>query len=667
MNRPVMLALVSLLAAAPAGAQIQAPVANAGDDQTVKESIKDKSIEVKLDGSASTDPGGEVLTWQWRQTDGEPQVDLLDASTSTPSFKAPSKLDQEVVLTFTLTVTTTAGISATDNVKVTIQKHPPVAVLVPKLTGLNIHDSTLRLDGSASHDPYGNALTYRWEVTPLTPGISIKWEGTSKFKKIQSMKTIRGKILFHDLDTVLQVKIDVKLTVTNTFGETDSHRKILHLFWRVDLTFRGGSTHGARGGKVAPAGNGGGGTALANEMHEGGPFVTLRAWPGRTAVFKLRLQTKITANYGLEASYGKDRLRDGPDEGHAADNPGAFPSGITVAFKDKKGDDIGNVKTLSAGSDFHYEAHVTVGDNIEPGDIDIRFRAYSQRFELDNDQILGRLQVRQPKADVTLRPFRQKASITPGETEDYVDYVVTVRNRGDFAIKKGRFIFELPPDPPIEASLHQDADGDGVLSPDEASTAVDNIDDFGGLELEESKQLIVRVRWTGAGHGKYPTTVFVDPALIDENGQKREDQEPKDNMSMMVTSILLRSVVEVTLEQAVDADCDGTNDDGTFTKDGIDILPGGCLVYRVISRNTGNAPATDARIRTMTPDRTTLKSCASAPSSCKPTLVDEKGNSVTHELVVKPPPGAAGNLVARVEKLGPGEHRTLTFTVRVEQ
>ena len=665
MNRPVMLALVSLLAAAPAGAQIQAPVANAGDDQTVKESMKDKSIEVKLDGSARTDPGGRVLTWQWRQTAGAPKVDLLDASTSTPSFKAPSKLDQEVVLTFTLTVTSAAGISATDNVKVTIQKHPPVADVVSNLIGPNKQNSTLILDASQSHDPYGNALTYRWEVTPLTPGISIKWEGTTKFEKIQSMKTIRGKILFHDLDTVLQVKIKVKLTVTNTFGETDSDEKILYLFWRIDLTFRGGSTHGARGAKVASVGDAGRGYLYGDQTHGGEPFVTLRAWPGRTAVFKLRLQTKITAKYGLEASYGKDRLRDSRDEGHAADNRKAFPSGITVTFKDMDGDDISNAITLAAGSDFHYEAHVTVGNRVEPADIDIRFRAYSQRFELDNDQLLGRLQVRQPKADVTLGPFRQEGSITPGKIEDYVDYVVTVRNRGDFAIKQGRFIFELPPDPPIEASLYHDADKDGILSNQEALKTIDNIDDIGGLELKARKQVIVRVRWTGAGHGKYPTTVFVDPALIDENGQKREDQEPKDNRSMMKTSIL-KSDVTVTLELAVDAGCDGVADT-EFGKNGVDVRPGGCLVYRVTSHSSGNAPATDVRIGTRTPDRTTLEVCTGATSSCGPTLVDEKGNSVAQELVVKPPPGAAGNLVAKVEKLSLGEHRTLTFTVRVEQ
>ena len=393
--------------------------------------------------------------------------------------------------------------------------------------------------------------------------------------------------------------------------------------------------------------------------------MTLPVWPGGTAVFKLRLSPNIAATFGLEASYGKARLTGSRDEGYAADNPGAFPSGITVAFKDKKGIDI-KAATVRAGGDFDYEAHVTVGNRVEPADIDIRFRAYSSTHANAADQLLGRLQVRQPKADVVLRPGRQAGSITPGTAADHVDYLLTVRNESDFAIKKGAITFNPAPPPAIEASLHHDADGDGVLSPDEASTAVDNIDDFGGLELEESKQLIVRVRRSGTEFGSFPLLVYVVTELTDENDKMRRDQKHDDNTAALVTSIL-KSDVTVTLELAVDAGCDGVADT-EFGKNGVDVRPGGCLVYRVTSHSSGNAPATDVQVGTRTPDRTTLEVCAGATSSCGPTLVDEAGFSVADgELTKRPTDGATGEFEAEIKELLPEAHRILTFTVRVEQ
>ena len=250
MNRPVMLALVSLLAAAPAGAQIQAPVANAGTDQTAEE-----FDEVTLDGSASTDPGGGVLTWQWRQTDGEPKVDLLDASTSTPSFEAPGFLDDDVKLTFRLTVTTSAGGKATDETTVTVRKfnEAPVAAL-----SVHVERGYLVLDGSASHDPDGDALAYRWNMVRATPGVSFGWNA-GEWEQSQPKSRIRGRIKFTDPVRRRFVVAIIKLTVTDTAGATDTitSREIIRA--GPDLTFRGGSTDGARGGKVAPAGNGGGG------------------------------------------------------------------------------------------------------------------------------------------------------------------------------------------------------------------------------------------------------------------------------------------------------------------------------------------------------------------------------------------------------------------------
>ncbi|MEA3309715.1 MAG: hypothetical protein U9Q70_09425, partial [Chloroflexota bacterium] len=90
-----------------------APVANAGVDQT-----KSISETATLDGSG-TDDNGDALTYGWVQTGGMPTVTLDDPTAQQPTFTAPSA---ETVLTFTLTITDTGGLTDTDEVVVTVRE-----------------------------------------------------------------------------------------------------------------------------------------------------------------------------------------------------------------------------------------------------------------------------------------------------------------------------------------------------------------------------------------------------------------------------------------------------------------------------------------------------------------------------------------------------------------
>ena len=89
----------------------RAPVAYAGDDLTVN-----PGAPVRLDGSGSVDPDGDILTFAWTQTQGT-QVTLSDAGYVQPSFTAPW---QPGPLVFRLTVTNPGGLSASDEVTVTV-------------------------------------------------------------------------------------------------------------------------------------------------------------------------------------------------------------------------------------------------------------------------------------------------------------------------------------------------------------------------------------------------------------------------------------------------------------------------------------------------------------------------------------------------------------------
>jgi subtilisin family serine protease len=73
------------------------PTADAGDAQTVEE-----GEAVTLNGTGSSHPEGESLTYSWAQTSG-PDLSLTDTDTATPEFTAP-EVNNPTDLTFELTV-----------------------------------------------------------------------------------------------------------------------------------------------------------------------------------------------------------------------------------------------------------------------------------------------------------------------------------------------------------------------------------------------------------------------------------------------------------------------------------------------------------------------------------------------------------------------------------
>ncbi|WP_109474665.1 PKD domain-containing protein [Ornithinimicrobium cavernae] len=95
----------------------QPPVADAGDDVTV-----DEGGVVSLDGTASTDPDGDPLTYAWTllEQDGAP-VSLTSPTSAAPSFLAPD----DGTYAFGLTVSDGQE-SATDTVTVTVANGVPV-------------------------------------------------------------------------------------------------------------------------------------------------------------------------------------------------------------------------------------------------------------------------------------------------------------------------------------------------------------------------------------------------------------------------------------------------------------------------------------------------------------------------------------------------------------
>jgi len=93
----------------PAGGSNQAPISNAGPDQSNVEPF----TTVTLTGAASSDPDGTVATYGWTQLSG-PSVNLSSSAVMSPSFLAPGILGG-ATLVFGLTVVDNLGQSSTQD------------------------------------------------------------------------------------------------------------------------------------------------------------------------------------------------------------------------------------------------------------------------------------------------------------------------------------------------------------------------------------------------------------------------------------------------------------------------------------------------------------------------------------------------------------------------
>jgi hypothetical protein len=133
-----------------------APTANAGPDQSVT-----AGQTVFLDGTASSDPDGNALTFAWAFTTrpSGSSATLANPLTASPSFAA----DRPGTYIVQLIVNDGTVDSPADTVTITTTNSAPVANAGPDQIDVPV-GSLVALDGSASSDADGHALTYSWSL-----------------------------------------------------------------------------------------------------------------------------------------------------------------------------------------------------------------------------------------------------------------------------------------------------------------------------------------------------------------------------------------------------------------------------------------------------------------------------------------------------------------------
>ena len=160
------------------------PAADAGADLTV-----DPEAPVALDGSGSSDPDDDTLTFAWSRASGV-AVTLAGTDTAAPSFTAPW---QPGDLVFRLTVTDPDGLAASDEVTVTVRDLAPgfgsAAVSSPAL----VVGQAMEAMGLPEATGGNGALTY--SLTSVPAGLAgLSFEPATR--RLSGTPTEEGSYVF---------------------------------------------------------------------------------------------------------------------------------------------------------------------------------------------------------------------------------------------------------------------------------------------------------------------------------------------------------------------------------------------------------------------------------------------------------------------------------------
>jgi len=199
------------------GSRNQPPLADAGEAQAAT-----AGQTVQLDGSASLDPDGSIVNWQWRQASG-PTVALEGASAPRASFVAPA-VSQPTELAFSLTVTDNRGASGTASTNVLVS--PVVENPSFSLSGTITASASQSADGD-TNDPFRAAIPNDTPATaqpipnPTTLGGYVNEPGTGASGRSQ----ISG-----DIDDYYRVDLLAGQTVTMLVADYDRADADLYLY-----------------------------------------------------------------------------------------------------------------------------------------------------------------------------------------------------------------------------------------------------------------------------------------------------------------------------------------------------------------------------------------------------------------------------------------------------
>ncbi len=186
----------------------RSPTADAGGSYSVQE-----NGTVELDGTGSTDPDGDPLTYSWTIVDDPTGgASLTDDDTATPVFHAPEHIDNTVDVTVRLSVNDGHGHTDSDTATVTIQ---PAGVNLPPTADADgpysvQEDENIELDGTGSSDSDGTIVAYSWTIIDDPTGEASLTDSDT------------ATPVFYAPSVESDTEVTVELTVEDDDGATDT-------------------------------------------------------------------------------------------------------------------------------------------------------------------------------------------------------------------------------------------------------------------------------------------------------------------------------------------------------------------------------------------------------------------------------------------------------------
>ena len=158
---------------------VGSPVANAGANQTVE-----VNSTVQLDGSGSSAPNGNPLTYQWTQTSG-PSVTLSSNTAVKPTFTAPASATS---LTFQLVVNNGQVNSSPATVTITVSSNPDLALFATATASSQFTSIGSTADKAIDGviDGYPGDYTKEWAAVSGGAGswLKLTWSSPQTVNKI---------------------------------------------------------------------------------------------------------------------------------------------------------------------------------------------------------------------------------------------------------------------------------------------------------------------------------------------------------------------------------------------------------------------------------------------------------------------------------------------------
>lgn len=165
------------------------PLANAGLDQKI--TLPQDSV--LLDGTASTDPDGKIISYKWIKISGPSSFNIIN----TDSAKTAVKALVAGVYEIELKVTDNGGLSAKDTVQVLVNdpaqpNRTPVACAGVDQT-IILPTNSVTLDGSCSSDADNNITSYLWTNISGPAGFTIT---NANAVQTQATNLVQGVYIF---------------------------------------------------------------------------------------------------------------------------------------------------------------------------------------------------------------------------------------------------------------------------------------------------------------------------------------------------------------------------------------------------------------------------------------------------------------------------------------